>query len=84
MKRILFVDDEPNILDGLKRMLRSQRRVWDMAFAGSGVEALVAMDVEPFDVVLRLTCMLGRRPPVGRLPIHSPFFPLVEWAEREI
>ena len=31
-KRILFVDDEPNILQGLKRMLRNQRKEWDMAF----------------------------------------------------
>jgi len=52
MKRILFVDDEPNILDGLKRMLRPQRRVWDMAFAPSGQEALTAMAAEPFDVVV--------------------------------
>jgi putative nucleotidyltransferase with HDIG domain len=52
VKRILFVDDEPNILDGLKRMLRSQRRVWNMEFASSGEEALSAMAVEPFDVVV--------------------------------
>ena len=52
MKRILFVDDEPNILDGLKRMLRSQRREWEMAFASSGDEALKAMATAPFDVVV--------------------------------
>lgn len=52
MKRILFVDDEPNILDGLKRMLRSQRRAWEMAFVGSGDEALEAMATAPFDVVV--------------------------------
>ena len=27
-KRILFVDDEPNLLAGLRRMLRSMRREW--------------------------------------------------------
>lgn len=30
MKRILFVDDQPDILGGLQRMLRRQRREWDM------------------------------------------------------
>jgi len=52
MKRILFVDDEPNILDGLKRMLRSQRKVWHMAFTTSGAEALSVMADEPFDVIV--------------------------------
>ena len=36
MKRILFVDDESNILQGLKRMLRGQRKEWEMSFADSG------------------------------------------------
>lgn len=52
MIRILFVDDEPMILDGLRRMLRSQRCVWDMSFVGGGEEALRAMDEEPFEVVV--------------------------------
>ena len=40
MKRILFVDDEVSILDGLKRMLRSKRDEWDMSFATGGEAAL--------------------------------------------
>jgi putative nucleotidyltransferase with HDIG domain len=62
MKRILFVDDEPNILDGLRRMLRSQRRAWEMAFVRSGEEALKSMAASPFDVVvsdLRMPGMNG-------------------------
>jgi putative nucleotidyltransferase with HDIG domain len=51
-KRILFVDDEPNILAGLRRMLRSMRREWRMAFAQSGTEALAMLDETPFDVVV--------------------------------
>jgi len=51
-KRILFVDDEPNVLNGLKRMLYSMRSVWEMHFAGNGTEALDAMDKQPFDVVV--------------------------------
>ena len=52
MKRILFVDDEPNILQGLKRMLHSQRREWDMTFTESGAEALDIMQDTAFDAVI--------------------------------
>jgi len=52
MKRILFVDDEPNILSGLKRQLRPQRHEWEMAFAESGDEALSMIEADPFDVVV--------------------------------
>lgn len=51
-QRILFVDDEPNVLQGLQRMLRSMRNEWDMDFANSGEEALRKMDEAPFDVVV--------------------------------
>lgn len=50
--RILFVDDEPQILQGLARMLRPTRHEWDVAFAASGAEALAMLDTEPFDVVV--------------------------------
>lgn len=52
MKRILFVDDEPQVLDGLRDMLRKQRRVWDMIFATGGPAALELMAKTPFDVVV--------------------------------
>ena len=51
-KRILFVDDEPKILEGLQRTLRSMRQEWEMQFAGSGQEALESLSKEPFDVVV--------------------------------
>ncbi len=38
--RILFVDDEPELLAGLRTSLRRQRKVWDLAFAVGGEEAL--------------------------------------------
>lgn len=50
-KRVLFVDDEPNILDGLRRMLRSLRHQYEMQFALSGREALECMTRERYDVV---------------------------------
>lgn len=51
-RRILFVDDEPNILDGLRRMLRSLRKDFELHFAGNAIEALELMDHLNFDVVV--------------------------------
>ncbi|MFH1277855.1 MAG: response regulator [Candidatus Eisenbacteria bacterium] len=51
-KRIIFVDDETNVLDGLRRMLRPMRNEWDMAFVTTGGEALQSMEVQPYDVVV--------------------------------
>ncbi len=51
-QRILFVDDEPNVLSGLQRMLRSMRSEWDMRFCESGAQALEEMARQPFDVVV--------------------------------
>ena len=39
-RRILFVDDEPKVLSGLRRLLHDQRDVWDMSFASSADDAL--------------------------------------------
>ena len=50
--RILFVDDEPSILDGLRRMLRPFRKEWDMLFAESGAAALELAQSQPIDVVV--------------------------------
>jgi HD-like signal output (HDOD) protein len=51
MPRVLFVDDEPRILDALSRMLRRFRQQWDMEFAESGELALERCAAGPFDVV---------------------------------
>jgi len=51
-KRILFVDDEPMVLQGLQRSLRGMRSDWEMVFANSGAEALETMAHAPFDVVI--------------------------------
>ena len=50
--RILFVDDEVNLLLGLRRMLRSQRDVWEVDFAEGGEEALAKLAEQPFDVLV--------------------------------
>ncbi|MDH3589850.1 MAG: response regulator, partial [Gammaproteobacteria bacterium] len=52
MKRIMFVDDEPMVLTGLRRMLRGLRDEWEMAFLPSGEEALGALAEAPCDVIV--------------------------------
>ena len=51
-KRILFVDDETMVLQGLQRLLRVFRNEWDMVFVESGASALEIMAQAPFDVVV--------------------------------
>ncbi len=51
-KNILFVDDEPQILEGLRHRLRRQRRKWKMGFVGGGHEALERLREEPIDVIV--------------------------------
>jgi putative nucleotidyltransferase with HDIG domain len=52
MKRVLFVDDEPRVLDGLRKMLRPLRQEWAMEFACGGREALELMYQATFDVLV--------------------------------
>ena len=52
MKRVLFVDDEKQILDGIRRLLSDQGDVWEMRFAQSGEEALELCQTSRFDVVV--------------------------------
>jgi len=64
LRHILFVDDEPRILEGLRRMLRPQRAQWGMEFANSGAEALELLAKSPFDVIvtdMRMPEMDGAR-----------------------
>jgi len=52
MQRILFVDDEPAILAGLRQLLRKQRNEWSMQFVEGGTAAIELLDRESFDVVV--------------------------------
>src|SRR5579862_1975913 len=52
MKRILFVDDERRVLEGLQRMLRPHRSQWHMRFANSGQEALAMLEEGSYDVIV--------------------------------
>ncbi|MEJ7604575.1 MAG: HDOD domain-containing protein [Kofleriaceae bacterium] len=52
LRHILFVDDDPRILSGLRNGLRRHRACWDMAFADSGQAALLELETKRFDVVV--------------------------------
>ncbi len=51
-KRVLFVDDEVDVLDGLRDALRRYRRTWRMRFVTGGAAALAALEAEPADVIV--------------------------------
>jgi HD-like signal output (HDOD) protein len=52
MKHVLFVDDDPNVLAALKRMLRALREEWEVGFADGGDKALEYMAQTPVDVIV--------------------------------
>jgi HD-like signal output (HDOD) protein/CheY-like chemotaxis protein len=61
---VLFVDDEPLVLQGLQRMLRGEREAWTMRFVASGREALSLLEREAFDALvtdLRMPGMDGEQ-----------------------
>ncbi len=51
-RRVLFVDDETRILDGLRRNLQGQRQRWQMSFVDSAAAAMAALERDRFDVVV--------------------------------
>ena len=51
-RRILFVDDDRQLLAGLGKALRKHRDRWTMVFAGSGEDALAEIRRGTFDVVV--------------------------------
>jgi putative nucleotidyltransferase with HDIG domain len=52
MKRVLFVDGQPRVLESLKRMLHPLRHEWAMEFAASGSEALWRLSESNYDVLV--------------------------------
>lgn len=50
--RILFVDDEPKILNGLRRIILESDQDWDAEFVTSGKAALECLSQGEFDVVV--------------------------------
>ena len=52
MTRILFVDDEPAILDAIRRSFRRHRARWEMDFAISAAAALDVLCAAKVDVIV--------------------------------
>lgn len=59
MTRIIFVDDEARVLDGIRRFLYPMRDEWHLQFARSGPQALEIMSRNPFDVIVTDVRMPG-------------------------
>lgn len=49
---ILFVDDEQNIINGLKRMLHTLKNEWNMYFVDSGEAALEVINNQPINIIV--------------------------------
>jgi HD-like signal output (HDOD) protein len=52
MQRILFVDDDTALLDGLRGRLRPLRSKYEMVFVESGTRAIAEIEQRSFDVVV--------------------------------
>ncbi|MBI9113061.1 response regulator [Maridesulfovibrio ferrireducens] len=50
--KILFVDDNQNMLRGIKAMLHSRRKEWACRFASNGEDAVELIQQESFDAVV--------------------------------
>lgn len=83
LPRILFVDDDPGVLSGLRDVLRRDRRRWDMGFVGTVAEALAELERSPCAVLVTDLRMPGadgvellehvhaRHPEVARLALSG-------------
>jgi len=73
MRRILFVDDEAAVLEGLRNALRKNRKRWDMVFVTGGEDALSALRAAPFDVVVSDMRMPGMDGPALLSRVREEF-----------
>ncbi len=52
MPSVLFVDDEPNIIEGMGRMLRGMCREWQLHFALGAADGLAVMAQQHINIVV--------------------------------
>ncbi len=84
---VLFVDDDPRVLQGLRRMLHAERHHWDLQFAASGREALACLERNLFDALVTdlrmpdmdgvelLTVAMAHHPNVARIVLSGEIDP---------
>jgi len=91
MSRLLFVDDEPNVISGLKRQLNKLLEGYDIVGAYSGKEALELIERTNFDTIvldirmpgmdgIELLALLKANPKTKFIPVIM----LTGCAEREL
>jgi putative nucleotidyltransferase with HDIG domain len=74
MMRVLFVDDEQPVLDGLRTRLHRASGKWHMEFVQSGALAVTRMQQQPYDVIvtdMRMPGMDGAQL-LEYVSVHSP------------
>jgi HD-like signal output (HDOD) protein len=59
MKNLVFVDDERELLEGLRSRLYRHRGEWDMKFVVSGDEAIALFERQPVDLIVSDVRMPG-------------------------
>lgn len=52
MKRVLFVDDDTSLLDGLRARLHALRSQWEMVFVENGPRAVTELELRPVDAIV--------------------------------
>jgi HD-like signal output (HDOD) protein len=57
LRRVLFVDDEPQALQGLRALTRRHRSRWHSEFALGGEQAMALLASQAFDVIVTDMCM---------------------------
>lgn len=50
--RILFVDDEVPVLNGIRRIFQARRSDWELVFASSGKEGIQKASIMEFDLIV--------------------------------
>src|SRR3984885_8647522 len=59
LRHVLFVDDEPQVLESLRRRLQPLVGKWHMTFVDSGADALSRFEATPHDVIVSDISMPG-------------------------
>jgi putative two-component system response regulator len=59
-QHVLFVDDDPSFLEGLRRMLHNHRGRWEMTFVTSVDDAMVCVEARTVDTIVSDVMLSGR------------------------